>query len=142
MPALEPPDTASAASEKLPPNNALTVAPAGAGVSSSIAASEAVPVATGASFTAVTLSPMVTVPVLYRVTPPVPALVRSTLPPELTAPCELSIRWTVSEPGVPLKSAAGLNRTAVPAARIKALESETPVGMSVQVAPFSHCHLP
>src|SRR5262245_59915353 len=60
MPAKEfaddPPGTWSAASEKLPVNKTLTVAPGGDVASSLIAARVAVPVATGASFTAVTFS--------------------------------------------------------------------------------------
>src|SRR5262245_39505892 len=50
----DPPRTWSAASEKLPANKTFTVAPGGSAVSSFIAGRVAVPVATGASFTAVT----------------------------------------------------------------------------------------
>src|SRR5262245_63750335 len=53
--AKEPPGTLSAASEKLPLNSELTVAPGGLPVSSATDASVALPVATGASLTALTV---------------------------------------------------------------------------------------
>ncbi len=59
--ALDPPATWSAASEKLPPNSEVTVAPDGDAASSSIAASVALPDATGASFTALTVIATVSV---------------------------------------------------------------------------------
>ena len=60
---------ASVASEKLLPNNALTIAPAGFVVSSSIAVKVALPLATGASFTAVTLT-VIVFALASRFTPP------------------------------------------------------------------------
>ncbi len=71
MLALDPPGTVSVVSEKLPLNSDVTVAPVGDVVSSLIAANVAVPDATGASFTAftVTLNELVTC-----CAPPVPAL--------------------------------------------------------------------
>ena len=69
--ALEPPLTWSVASEKLPLNSEVTVAPAGVAASSLIAASVALPDATGASFTAVMVSESATVADEICVVPPV-----------------------------------------------------------------------
>ena len=62
--------TWSVASEKLPLNSELTVAPAGDAVSSLIAASVALPEATGASLTAVTVTSMTSVALEKAVVPP------------------------------------------------------------------------
>src|SRR5207244_8003704 len=77
----EPPVTWSAASEKLPLNSEFTVAPAGDAVSSLIAASVALPDATGASFTAVTVTSITSVALENVVVPPL--LDVSTLVPAL-----------------------------------------------------------
>ena len=77
--AVDPPTIWSVASEKLPPNRALTVAPAGDVASSSTATNVALPEATGASFTAVTVMLALAVEVLNAVFPPL-ALVLTVLP--------------------------------------------------------------
>ena len=69
--AVDPPDTVSVVSLKFPPNRLLTVEAVGLAVSSRSAASVAVPAATGASFTAVTVIATVSVSVSV---PPVPVL--------------------------------------------------------------------
>ena len=68
--AEEPPVTWSVASEKLPLNRVLTAAPAGLAVSSLIAASVALPEATGASLTSLTTREAVSVAVENAVWPP------------------------------------------------------------------------
>src|ERR1044071_7778165 len=66
----DPPLTWSVASERLPLNSELTVAPAGDAASSLIAASVALPDATGASFTAVTVTSTTSVAAENAVVPP------------------------------------------------------------------------
>src|SRR6188474_3186263 len=68
--AEEPPGTLSAASEKLALNSELTVAPGGLAVSSLIAASTALPLATGASFAGLTTNDAVSNAVENAVEPP------------------------------------------------------------------------
>src|SRR4051812_21328116 len=138
----EPPGTASVASEKLPLNSELIVAPAGLLVSSLIAARVVVvPTTVGASLTAVTVSESATVPELYWVVVPVPVVVRLTVV-LLVIAVESSIRCAVSDGVVPFQFAAGRKRTEVVAAKTSALLSETVVEMSVQLAPLNHCQVP
>ena len=69
--AEEPPDTASVVSLKFPPNKVLTVDAVGLAASSRSVVRLALPLATGASFTAVTVIATVSVSVSV---PPVPVL--------------------------------------------------------------------
>jgi hypothetical protein len=56
---------------------------------------------------------------------------------------ELSTKRVVSEPGVPLKLAAGQKRIVVFEARKRAVESERELEMDVQLIPsVDHCQLP
>ena len=71
--------TASAVSEKVPPNKAVTVAPLGLVVSSLTAERVAAPVAIGASLTAVIEVPIVAVALEMAVLPPVLVVLTVTL---------------------------------------------------------------
>ena len=105
--ALLPPVTASALSPKLPPNRLDTVEPTDERSSSRIADSVADPDATGASFTAVTLWPSTTVPLLYAVVPP--RVETSTVAFVVTV-VGLSISTAVRLGADPLKFEAGTKR--------------------------------
>src|SRR5258706_183827 len=139
--ALEPPLTWSAASEKLPPNSELTVAPAGLAVSSAIAARVAAPDATGASLTAVTVSDRATTPEEMWVVPPV-APVRSRATP-LVMLWPLSIRLALRPGAGPLKLLAGTKRSRSAALRPTAAVALAPV-RSIQLAPLlaEYCQTP
>src|SRR3954463_2687342 len=107
--ALEPPLTVSVESLKLPLNRLDTVAPLGLAVSSFTAASVAVPLATGASFTALIVSDSATVALEICVVPPV-APVRLIVEPLVIAR-PLSIRFALNAVAGPLKFAAGTKRS-------------------------------
>src|SRR5689334_16656642 len=100
----EPPTTWSVESEKLPLNSELTVAPDGDAVSSLIAASVALPDATGASFTAVTVTSITSVALENAVVPPL--LEVSTLLPALP-PVWSQPRMVSAEVDVPFQLAVG-----------------------------------
>src|SRR6185503_5563911 len=53
-----------------------------------------------------------------------------------------STRRTVNAPGEPEYPVTGTKRTLVAAVSARLLLVETVVAISVQAAPFSHCHLP
>ena len=116
MPANEfaddPPDTVSAVSLKLALNSVLTVLTVTEpdAVSSGSAPNVVLPVATGASFTAVTLWESVTVPVLYEVEPPLFAPLTFTVAPLVTALLE-SISSAVIVGAGPLKLVAATKRS-------------------------------
>ena len=97
--ALDPPVTSSAESLKLLPKRLETVAPSGAVVSSSTATRLAVPVAIGASLTAVTDPVRTTVPLEIRVCPPLAETLRL---PRVSGVALVSINRTVSDGIEPL----------------------------------------
>ena len=80
---VEPPLTTSKGSEKLAANRVATVLPEGLELSSGTAARVADPLATGASFTAVTVSATVSVAVEKAVLPPVPLVMTLAVAPAL-----------------------------------------------------------
>src|SRR5262249_39423901 len=85
---------------------------------------------------------IVTVAVLYCVVPPVPAVVRLTVEPFVTA-TELSIRCAVSAGVVPLKFVTGTKRNCVVAARTSEVASVRFVAMAFQGVPsVDHCQTP
>ena len=108
--ALDPPDTVSAVSLKFALNRVLTVLTVTepVAVSSASDARVALPVAIGASFTAVTLWESVTVPVLKAVVPPLVATF--TVAAVVTAALE-SISSAVIVGAAPLKFDAGWKRS-------------------------------
>ena len=107
--ALDPPVTVSVASLKFAENRVLTVLTdtEPVAVSSASAASVALPLATGASFTAVTLW-LTTTPVeLYGVVPP--ELIKLAVAPVVTVVLE-SMSLVVSVGAAPFQLDAGANR--------------------------------
>ena len=106
--AFDPPETVSAESLKLLLNSVATVLAVGVTASSASDVSVALPVATGASFTAVTLCESVTVPALYAVVPPL--VLTFTVAPVVTAVLE-SMSSTESVGAGPLKFDAGTKRS-------------------------------
>ena len=98
--ALLPLLMASELSLKLLPNTLLTVLPSGFIVSSLMADSVALPLATGASLIAVIVSPKVTVPLEYAVLPPL--LLTLSISPVLRVVEVVSIRRAVSVVAAPL----------------------------------------
>ena len=134
----------SAGSLKLAPKRTETIAPGGSAVSSATPASMALPLATGASLTAVTLVPRLTWPADQLPEPPI--AVETFWPvPALRAPCEPSASRTVSAPGVPLKFAAGTKRSQCVAGSTTAEVSDNPVVSTVvqpEVPVAEYCHVP
>ena len=130
----------SVVSLKLLPNSVLIVEAVGLAASSRSAASVALPLATGASFTAVAEILSTTVPEDQCCVPPTRPE-RSLLADALTL---ASDRRAVRLPGVPLKFAAGLKRSVAVVGNSTAAESDTEVATAVQVLPLSveYCHVP
>ena len=143
--AVEPPEptvTVSALSPKLVPSKLAKLAPAGLLASSLTANKVALPLATGASLTAVMLVAKLTVALAYAVV--VPWLLTLMLLAFTRPVALLSTRRAVSAPGVPLKLAAGKKRNCVAEARYSAvLSPKAVVDTSTQVVPLAECcHLP
>ena len=130
----------SVASLKLPPNSVLIVEAVGLATSSRSAVSVALPLATGASLTAVTEVPSTTVPSDQCCVPPTRPE-RSLLAEALTL---ASDRRVVRLPGVPLKFNAGLKRSLASVGSSTAAESDTVVETAVQVLPalVEYSHVP
>ena len=140
--ALEPPATASVASLKFEVKRLETVAVVTepALVSSRSALSVALPDATGASFTAVTLWPRATVAELNAVVPPL--VDTSTVAALVTVVLE-SINLTVRLGAGPLKFAAGTNLRLSVLFNVKEVEAPATFDRVFQVVPSDeYCHVP
>ena len=140
--ALEPPVTESVASLKFALNRLLTVLTVNepAAVSSLSAAKVALPLATGASFTAVTLWERVTAPVLNAVVPPLVATF--TVAPLVTAVLE-SINSALIVGAGPLKFDAAAKRRLSVLFSVSALDALLTVDSAVHVLPSDvYCHVP
>ena len=140
--ALDPPDTVSAVSAKLALNKVDTVLTVTepVAVSSVSAAKVALPVAVGASLTAVTLWLNVTVPVLNAVVPPLVATF--TVAAVVTVVLE-SINSAVIVGAGPLKFDACRKRRLSALFNVNEVEAALIVESAVQVLPSEvYCHVP
>ena len=137
--ALDPPVTASVLSLKLLVNKELTVAPEIEPLreSSVTAANVALPVATGASFTGVTVRLMVSVATEYDVVPPrLTSALRSAVPPLLpeilsqaltfSAEAKVPFHWAVGRKCSRVSALAASNR-AVLSAAVKVVQVVPPL---------------
>ena len=140
--ALDPPDTVSAVSAKFALNKVdtvLTVTEPEA-VSSASDASVALPVAIGASFTAVTLCESTTVPVLNAVVPPLVATF--TVAAVVTVVLE-SISSAVIVGAAPFQLDAGRKRRLSALFNVNEVEAALIVDSAVHVDPSEvYCHVP
>ena len=140
--ALEPPDTVSAVSAKFALNKVDTVLTVTepVAVSSVSAAKVALPVAVGASLTAVTLWLNVTVPVLNAVVPPLVATF--TVAAVVTVALE-SISSAVIVGAGPLKFDAAMNLRLSALFNVNEVEAALIFDNAVQVLPSEeYCHVP
>ena len=138
--ALEPPVTVSVVSLKLALNRLLTVLAVGVAASSISAARVALPVATGASFTAVTLWESVTVPVLNAVVPPL--VLTSTVAAVVTVAVESMSSAVIVGTG-PLKFDAATKRRLSALFKVNEVEAALIVDSAVQVLPSDvYCQVP
>ena len=140
--ALEPPDTVSAVSLKFALNSVDTVLTVTepVAVSSAFEASVALPLATGASFTEVTLWESTTVAVLNAVVPPLVATF--SVAAVVTVVLE-SISSAVIAGAGPLKLLAGRKRRLSALFKVNEVEAALTVASAVQVDPSDvYCQVP
>ena len=140
--ALEPPDTVSVVSLKFAENRLLTVLTVTepVAVSSASAARVALPVATGASFTEVTLWLNVTAPALNAVVPPLVATF--TVAAVVTVVLE-SISSAVIVGAGPLKFDAAMNLRLSALFNVNEVDAALIVDSAVQVDPSDvYCQVP
>ena len=140
--ALEPPDTVSVVSLKFALNRLLTVLTVTdpEAVSSASEARVALPVAIGASFTAVTLWESTTVPALNAVVPPL--VDTSTVAAVVTVAVE-SINSAVIVGAGPLKFDAAMNLRLSALFNVNEVEAALIVDSAVQVLPSEvYCQVP
>ena len=139
--ALEPSVTVSVVSLKFDPNSVDTVEAVGLTASSRSVVSVALPLDTGASFTALTLWLSTTLDALYAVAPPFTDTLTPVAPSVTVALESISLARSVG--ALPFQSDAGTNRNFAEAPRVSELVSLTVlIALQEPPVPSWYCQAP